>query len=211
MATTPERSKPCPCGSGLKYKRCCGLKRGPAEWPAVAEALAFPHPRADAIRRTFFAVSDHLRKQPNPGACHLLSGVFYVLLSEQGIDSVLRIGEVLRPDGKFFDHSWIEINQLPFDVAIQLTYSGERNPPVYAGVNLATGRVTNLQYGARSPFGLDDVTREVYSTPFVSYMDGFPLGRWGAWEIVAELASDLGLDVSIATMRTEYVTTDRVL
>ena len=24
-----ERNAPCPCGSGLKYKRCCALKREP--------------------------------------------------------------------------------------------------------------------------------------------------------------------------------------
>lgn len=26
---TPERNSPCPCGSGLKYKKCCGLKPSP--------------------------------------------------------------------------------------------------------------------------------------------------------------------------------------
>jgi len=36
----PERNEPCPCGSGKKYKRCCGAETGPAR--------AFVHPRAIA-------------------------------------------------------------------------------------------------------------------------------------------------------------------
>jgi hypothetical protein len=27
----PGRNQPCPCGSGLKVKRCCGQQRGPAQ------------------------------------------------------------------------------------------------------------------------------------------------------------------------------------
>ncbi len=27
----PGRNEPCPCGSGRKTKRCCGVKRGPSE------------------------------------------------------------------------------------------------------------------------------------------------------------------------------------
>jgi SEC-C motif len=27
----PGRNEPCPCGSGRKVKRCCGVKRGPSE------------------------------------------------------------------------------------------------------------------------------------------------------------------------------------
>ncbi|MCI5052628.1 MAG: SEC-C domain-containing protein [Simkaniaceae bacterium] len=27
--TKPGRNDPCPCGSGKKYKKCCGAKQGP--------------------------------------------------------------------------------------------------------------------------------------------------------------------------------------
>lgn len=27
----PGRNEPCPCGSGRKVKRCCGVRRGPSE------------------------------------------------------------------------------------------------------------------------------------------------------------------------------------
>ncbi|TLY83733.1 MAG: hypothetical protein E6K41_00425, partial [Gammaproteobacteria bacterium] len=31
----PGRNDPCPCGSGQKYKRCCGLQPVTASPPAV--------------------------------------------------------------------------------------------------------------------------------------------------------------------------------
>jgi transposase-like protein len=36
------RNSPCPCGSGLKYKRCCG---GPVSIPAIATVPAPPRPQ----------------------------------------------------------------------------------------------------------------------------------------------------------------------
>ncbi len=27
------RNQPCPCGSGLKYKKCCALKQDNTSWP----------------------------------------------------------------------------------------------------------------------------------------------------------------------------------
>lgn len=30
--TAVGRNAPCPCGSGLKYKRCCALKAGKTSW-----------------------------------------------------------------------------------------------------------------------------------------------------------------------------------
>ena len=27
------RNQPCPCGSGLKYKKCCAVKKNRTSWP----------------------------------------------------------------------------------------------------------------------------------------------------------------------------------
>lgn len=32
--TKPERNSPCPCGSGLKYKQCCGGPQVPSPFPS---------------------------------------------------------------------------------------------------------------------------------------------------------------------------------
>jgi Fe-S-cluster containining protein len=41
----PDRNEPCPCGSGKKYKKCCGLEQVPAKGPpdyfAINRAVAY--------------------------------------------------------------------------------------------------------------------------------------------------------------------------
>jgi len=171
----------------------------------------FQHPKRAAVQDTFFTVSDYLRKEPRPGACHLLSAILYLLLAEQGIDSVLKIGEVLRPDGKYFDHSWIEVGGLIFDVAIQLTLEEEQNPPVFAGIDLGTSTPVKLTYGAHSPMGLDaDMAAVIQNQPLGEYMDRFPESPSGAWPIVQRLARGLGLTTSASSLRDKYSDVVRV-
>jgi len=50
------RNQPCPCGSGRKAKRCCGVQRGPSERDLAQAALA--HHALNAAR-TLAHVSDH--------------------------------------------------------------------------------------------------------------------------------------------------------
>jgi Fe-S-cluster containining protein len=42
---TPERNAPCPCGSGKKYKKCCGANAAPAQnetdWISLNRAIAY--------------------------------------------------------------------------------------------------------------------------------------------------------------------------
>ncbi|MEK5436329.1 MULTISPECIES: lasso peptide biosynthesis protein [Paenibacillus] len=71
------------------------------------------------MHKTFFLLNDDFKKNPNPGVCHLLSSIMYVMLNEQGIESELCIGEVQRTDEPYFDHSWIEIDGKAFDLSIQ--------------------------------------------------------------------------------------------
>lgn len=41
------RNQPCPCGSGVKAKRCCGVRRGPSE-ADLAKAFLVEHRRASS-------------------------------------------------------------------------------------------------------------------------------------------------------------------
>lgn len=208
MFSNVGRNDECPCGSGKKYKKCCMNKT----WRDVAETVSsFVHPNKEAIFNTFFAVSDDLKEYPNPGACHLISGVFYVLLSEQNINSVIRIGEVKRLDSFYFDHSWIEIDKAVFDVAIQLTYDEKKNPPVFAGIDLGNGKPSQLKYGVKSPSGMDSIATTILNQSFGKYMDGFPAYKNGAWEIVSRIATKrLDLEVKIPSLREKYFDDKRV-
>ncbi len=50
---SPERNAPCPCGSGKKYKRCCGAPR-PAGTDAVTRNRALAYQGAPGERREAF-------------------------------------------------------------------------------------------------------------------------------------------------------------
>ena len=52
------RNDPCPCGSGLKAKRCCGVERGPSEESLARAFLA--HAAREAAGRLRWARDDEL-------------------------------------------------------------------------------------------------------------------------------------------------------
>lgn len=202
----PGRNDPCPCGSGKKYKQC-HLKSNLKSWSVVAEEVDFTHPQKAVIHNTFFMLNEDFKKSPNPGACHLLSSIMYVLLKEQSVESDLCIGEVQSPDGPYFDHSWIEINGRVFDLAIQLTDDNTRNNPVYAGYDLGNGLITKYNYRFKAE-GLDTIGEWVYKTPFSEYMDGAaPLG----WEVIERVGRSLGLKLRKEELREQYKDTKRVM
>jgi SEC-C motif len=53
------RNQPCPCGSGVKAKRCCGVRRGPSE-AELAKAFVCEQCRASrpVLRRAISDVDD---------------------------------------------------------------------------------------------------------------------------------------------------------
>lgn len=176
----------------------------------VSSEVPFKHEQREKISKTFFAISDYLKKYPNPGACHLISSVMYVLLNEQGIESDLCIGEV-KEENYFFDHSWIEIDGEIFDIAIQFTLNGDKNPPIFAGYSLQTAERTSRIYGLASLSGLDMQAKDVLKTPFTKYMDGFPIHKEGAWAIIKKIGKELRLKLDTKDLRNKYNKTQRKL
>jgi hypothetical protein len=176
----------------------------------LAEETPFEHEESEKVFNTFFAISDYYKLNPNPGACHLISSVFHVLLNEQGIDNDLCIGEV-KTGEQYFDHSWIEIGGKVFDIAIQLTLDGSKNAPVYSGFDLSIEKVSDRVYGSKSPVGLDKEAKQVSITPFVKYMDAYPVFNEGAWKIVKVIGKDLRLKLERIELRKKYKDTIRIL
>lgn len=177
----------------------------------VANEIPFEHEHKSKIYNTFFAISNYYKNNPNPGACHLISGVFHVLLKEQGIESDLCIGEVTYKNRMFFDHSWIEIDEKVFDIAIQLTLQDEVNPPVYAGYDLYTEKLVERVYGTTSPSGFDSVGKRVLETSFVKYMNEYPYFKEGAWQLVKLIGKDLRLKFDLKELPKRYANTQRKL
>ncbi|MGI2295598.1 SEC-C metal-binding domain-containing protein [Paenibacillus sp. GXUN7292] len=203
----PGRNDPCPCGSGLKYKKCHLNARG-REWIEVAEEINFAHPKEEVIRKTFFLLNDDFTNNDTKGACHLLSSVMYVLMNEQGITSELCIGEVRRPNGQCFDHSWIEIDGKPFDIAIRRPLDGGQFAPVFAGFDLDSGLPTIFNYRFSSE-GLDITAERIRATPFVTYINGAPHSL--GWGLIISVARSLGLGLDVEDLRERYKDTKRIL
>ncbi|MEC5424282.1 lasso peptide biosynthesis protein [Virgibacillus sp. C22-A2] len=176
----------------------------------IAESIPFEHEQKEKIFKTFFAVSDYNKKHPNPGACHLVSSIFHVLLNEQKIENQLCIGEV-KTGSQYFDHSWIEIDDRVFDIAIQLTLDESRNAPAYAGYDLQTEVNPERIYGSVSPTGFDRDAKQLLKTPFVKYMNEYPHFREGAWKIVKVIGKELRLKLDINELRKKYKETQRTL
>ncbi len=176
----------------------------------VATETPFEHEQKEKIFNTFFAISDYYKKHPNPGACHLISSIFHVLLREQKIDNELCIGEV-KVDTQYFDHSWVEIKGKVFDIAIQLTLDEAINAPVYGGYDLSTLDVPNRVYGTQSPSGFDTEAKQVFNSPFVKYMDAYPNFQEGAWKIVKLIGKELRLKLERIELRQKYAETRRIL
>lgn len=206
--STIGRNDPCPCGSGKKYKQC-HLKKSGKTWREVAGDVEFSNSQRAAIHKTFFLLNDDFGKNPNlRGGCHLSSSVMYVLFSEQGISSELCIGEVQRPNGLYFDHSWVEIDGKVFDLSIQRTLDGEQNAPVFAGYDLDTGYLTKFNYRFERE-GLGETATRVCRTPFLDYLDGAVLAQ--SWGLIEKAGKSLGLNLKIAELRDRYKDTKRVL
>ncbi|MFD2328782.1 SEC-C metal-binding domain-containing protein [Cohnella sp. GCM10020058] len=197
-----SRNDPCPCGSGKKYKNCHLNATDTPTWRDIAQGISFEHPNSDMILKTFGAMMDDFRVRRLRGGCHLLSGIMYVLLNEQGIESDLCIGEVRHPSGAAFDHSWVEILGKAFDVAVQETDDGEQHAAVFAGIDLDTGKASKFNYRHKYK-GLDSIGRKALETPLSVYMDGAPrqLGKWGGIESIAKR---IGLSVDVTTLQIKY-------
>ncbi|MEC3020356.1 lasso peptide biosynthesis protein [Bacillus cereus] len=175
----------------------------------LASKVPFEHEKKEEIQKTFFVVSDYLKENPNPGACHFLSSIMYVLLKEQGIDCNLCIGEV-KENNYFFDHSWVEVDGKIFDIAIQLTYDERRNPPIFASYDLGLEALTDREYGSSSPKGLDPIAEKVLNTSFGKYISQAEI-KDGAWKTIKKLGRNLRLKLEVSELKERYNDTQRKL
>ncbi|MDN8593174.1 SEC-C metal-binding domain-containing protein [Paenibacillus sp. 11B] len=202
------RNDICLCSSGKKYKKCHGNDE---VYNKEILNIPFEHPLKKVICDTYVAINEDFRRNPNPGSCHITSSVMYILLQEQNVECEACIGEVEVPGLGYFDHSWIEIDGAPFDIAIQLTLDEKRHSRVYAGHDLNDCSIDPSMVNYRfSKDGLDNrVAGEIYRTPLTNYLDDATDQR--GWETIERIASKLGMDISRNVLREKYKHTGRKL
>ena len=164
-------------------------------------------PWALKFTKTLQAVVEFVQDNQWQGACHAVSSVFYVLLAEQGISSVLCIGEV-QIGVRAFNHSWIEIDGEVCDAAIISTLNERFHfLPTINGLNVETKKPTDLKYGVVTSLADDPPTRHIKTASFTSFMDEFPYHRDGLWSVVLAIGKKIGVNSDVATLRTGYSST----
>ena len=210
------RNAPCYCGSGKKFKKC-HARVGSSEfplWRETAMQIASGDPHASAIIPAFFALLDYVDKNDWAGACHAVSSVLYLLLSEQGIPATLWIGEALEFD-HYMDHSWITVDAKVYDVAIYRQLQDAiweiidplKRAPVFRGIDLVTGKPTHMRYGVRSGYEDGQFAHIIKQKTWVQYMNAFPGHPDGLWGIASVVGDYIGLTIDSMAMRTKYADT----
>lgn len=177
-------------------------------WRKNAEQILSNHPDKSKILNTLFAVLGQIERNDWKGACHATCSVIHVLLSEQGIQSNLVLGEA-KKGVAFFNHSWIEISNEVYDVAIAHSLVPQySNPPTIKGHDIDTTQLTAVEYGVNSGLPDDMPTVMVKQLSLSSYFANFPgHPTLGLWVAVLDAAHQLGLKLDVKQLQSKYDTT----
>lgn len=200
------RNDPCPCGSGKKYKKCCLNKQYVDEKALISDVLlkcGCSSEIVDVVLNGYEMVAVRYK-----GACHMLSSILYVALSELGCQPVLCIGEIALPrrNMRCADHSWIELDGKILDLALCNPLEGEPvvGPVVY-GVDVITNLPPEVEYGVYCT-GLGMMAEDVCYMSFVDYMDKYPNSKHGLWDFVNQVCN---AEFDIDYLRQKYRNTVR--
>ncbi len=100
----PGRNEPCPCGSGKKYKRCCGLEASahPAKQslnPGEIGALVA------LVNQNRFSEAEHgaralLARHPNAGMLWKILSVALLRQGKEALQALQRTAELLPNDAE---------------------------------------------------------------------------------------------------------------
>jgi hypothetical protein len=171
----------------------------------IVRRLTDNRPGAVPVAETCSALFELMNSDERwTGACHALTTLGYVLLREQDVEVIPCIGEVRCPPGVVFDHSWLELDDVPIDVAIARTLiDGLAFAPVVFGRHLDDARPSDVTYGVLTS-GLDETARTIAAMTFAPYMDGFPDHVHGLWGVASEVGANLGLKLEPERLRDQY-------
>lgn len=198
------RNDPCPCGSGLKYKKCCLNKSTPDIYQCIRDTVAEKEYPPN-LSYTLCEMLRYMREKQFWGACHATASVLYVALSEQGFQTELCVGEIGSPDMRPFDHSWVTVDGQIIDLAC---YMPLPNPdcmiasnPIVLSTDVVTKNPPRLTYGIETGLGLGRDAKHLLNTSFVEYMDKFPLEKNGLWTTIQRISPG---QVDLSELRKKY-------
>ena len=204
------RNDPCPCGSGMKYKKCCLNKTAPDIYQCIRDTVSekgYP----SALSDTLCEMLRYMKEKQLLGGCHATASALYVALSEQEFQVELCIGEMGSPDMKPFDHSWVTVDGKIIDLACYMplpNLSGltSASNPIVLSTDVVTKTAPRLTYGIETGLGFDTQTKQVLKTPFTEYLDKYPSEKGGLWSVIQRI-SPIPLDLS--SLREKYTDVQR--
>ncbi|MBT2616127.1 MULTISPECIES: lasso peptide biosynthesis protein [unclassified Bacillus (in: firmicutes)] len=165
------------------------------------------------IKNTYNTILDFFANKPMQGGCHFFSAAMYILLQEQDIICKLMIGEV--KDDSFptsFSHSWVEIDEQVYDIAIMFPHHLEGQPPVFAGIDLDNKKKSTRKYGINDKLRIDDkVALNAYKLSVSDYLDGPPQGKDYLWKDIFKMGKRILKGKTIEELRKLYKDEKRVL
>ncbi|MCZ0872744.1 lasso peptide biosynthesis protein [Peribacillus sp. AS_2] len=172
---------------------------------AIGE-IEISNPNADKIKKTYNAMLDFMVKKPMQGGCHFYSVAMFILLREQGVDCELLIGDV--DDDSFhtsYCHSWVEIDEKVYDLAIMFPRYMDGQPPVFAGIDLDTNELPNRKYGISKELHTNDKTGlAAYKLSVSEYLDGDPKGKNILWEYIIKMGKHILRGKDVVELREKY-------
>ena len=171
--------------------------------------IEFEHSQEFQIKNAYKATLKYLAKTEGAtGGCHLISAMLHILLSEQGIDNNLLIGEVEDSEENIqFSHSWIEINGEIFDPAIMHTLDGNVHPPIFNGVKLTLEPLT-MKYGISvDQESLDRDAKLLLNKSVTTYLDeiknyGYPKNF--LWDEILKAGAEIIRYSNLSRLRKKY-------
>lgn len=180
------------------------------------EKIELNHPKEIGIQRAYSSTLKYLAKtEEASGGCHLISAMLHILLTEQGIENQLVIGEVEDCEANAqFSHSWIEIDGEIYDPAIMHTLDGNVHPPVYNGVKLTLEPLT-MEYGvSKDKVTLDKDAKHLLGKSVTAYLDeiknyGYPKNY--LWDEILKAGIGIIGFTNLSRLRKKYDNHFRVL
>jgi hypothetical protein len=156
-------------------------------------------------KKVFKTVLNWIIKTEYRGGCHDTSAALHMLLSEQGINSSLCIGEVKIDEKYFFDHSWVTVDDLVLDASVCMpNIGGYAFSPVFASKELQNLGIPQIYYGAKSPLGFDSEAKFVSQANLLKYSLGHPDDPNKLWNLTKALAKEAGVKVNAGKLKKQY-------
>lgn len=156
-------------------------------------------------KKVFKVVLNWIVKNNYRGGCHDTSAALHMLLGEQGVKSNLCIGEVKIDERRFFDHSWVTVDDLVLDASVCMpNIGGYAFPPVFASKDLLTLNAPQIYYGERSPVGFDNEAKFVSNASLSEYSSGHPDDPNKLWSLTKTLGKEAGIKVNAGKLKVQY-------